>query len=106
MPLDEPWLSVAQDAQCHNAPLNASARLAPEVRKATAELLLRLKGVEVAARPWLYPWAEFADTDIKERLMKLGRVQQNQKPSLKTSWTRLRESCSGCWSSLACRERQ
>ena len=30
----------------------------------TAELLLRMRGVEVAARPWLYPRAEFADTDI------------------------------------------
>ena len=54
----------------------------------TAQLLLHMPGVEIAARPWLYPSAAFADTDIKDRLVQLGRLTKNQKPSLKTSWLR------------------
>ena len=54
----------------------------------TAQLLLRMPGVEVAARPWLYPVAAFGDTDIKDRLVHLGWLGENQKPSTKTSWLR------------------
>ena len=54
----------------------------------TAQLLMRMPGVEVAARPWLYPLAEFADTDIKSRLLHLGQIAKKQLPSIKASWTR------------------
>eukprot|EP00973_Karenia_brevis_P022655 3118285-Karenia_brevis.AAC.1 len=47
-----------------------------------------MPGVEVACRPWLYPTAAFGDTDIKDRLVELGHISRNQKPSLKTSWLR------------------
>lgn len=54
----------------------------------TAQLLLHMPGVEVAARPWLYPLPELADTDLRARLCALGQITQSQKPSMKTSWTR------------------
>ena len=54
----------------------------------TADLLLHLKGVEVAARPWLYPRASFGDSDIKHRLICLNRLKENHKPSIKASWLR------------------
>jgi len=54
----------------------------------TAELLLQLPGIEVAARPDLYPTTAFGDTDIKQRLTELGRITQQQKPSLKASFCR------------------
>ena len=54
----------------------------------TAQLLLNMPGVEVAARPWLYPRASFGDSDIKQRLVRLKQIATNQKPSLKTSYMR------------------
>ena len=52
----------------------------------TAQLLLHMPGVEVAARPWLYPTAAFGDTDHKVRLMQLNRMEKRQCPSVKTSF--------------------
>ena len=54
----------------------------------TAKLLLAMLGVEVAARPWLYPVAEFGDTDIKSRLLQLDQISERQLPSIKSSWVR------------------
>lgn len=54
----------------------------------TATLLLQMPGVEIAARPWLYPRASFGDTDIKIRLVQLNRMKQSQTPSLNTSFER------------------
>ena len=54
----------------------------------TAELLLQFKGVEIAARPILYPLVPFADTDISLRLQLLERLTSTQKPSFKASWMR------------------
>ena len=51
----------------------------------TAELLLRLPGLEVAARPWLYPYAACGDTDVASRLKQIGRIAASSTPSLKTS---------------------
>lgn len=58
----------------------------------TAELLLHSPGIEVAARPVLYPRACFADTDVRERLLVLGHIDANQKPSIKDSFMRKVES--------------
>ena len=52
----------------------------------TAQLLLNMPGIEVAARPWLYPLAEFGDSDIKVRLVPRGRLGPKQTPSVKTSF--------------------
>ena len=54
----------------------------------TCDRLLHMPGVEVAAQPWLYPRAAFGDTDIKNRLLVLQKIEENAKPSLKTSWVR------------------
>jgi hypothetical protein len=54
----------------------------------TAQLLLRMPGVEVAARPWLYPLAEYGDSDLRPRLLRLNQITRRQKPSIKSSWTR------------------
>ena len=54
----------------------------------TAALLLNSPGIEVAARPWLYPSPAFIDTDISDRLKSINRIPQNSKPSIKTSWQR------------------
>ena len=43
-----------------------------------------MPGLEVAARPWLYPYAGFGDTDIALRLKPLGRIAPASTPSLKT----------------------
>ena len=60
----------------------------------TAELLLRSPGLEVAARPWLYPRSSLADSDIASRLAALRRLPDNAKPSLRTSFFRkLRSRC-------------
>ena len=54
----------------------------------TATLLLQMKGVEVAARPWLYPIKEYCDTDLKPRLVLLSQISEKQLPSIKASWRR------------------
>ena len=58
----------------------------------TAELLLRSPGIEVAVRPWLYPLPSLADTDYQERLIGLGWMQSNSKPSIRTGFMRKLES--------------
>ena len=60
----------------------------------TAELLLASPGIEVAARPWLYPLPSFGDTDLTSRLTSLGWVDAGQKPSTRCSF--LRKLCSRC----------
>ena len=60
----------------------------PWWRIRTAELLLHRPGIEVAARPWLYPWPAMADTDLSMRLKPDGLVAENANPSLKTSFQR------------------
>ena len=54
----------------------------------TCDLLLHMPGVEVAARPWLYPRPAFGDSDLKRRLVELGRIGERSKPSMKASWVR------------------
>ena len=54
----------------------------------TAQLLLHSHGLEVAARPWLYPRSSFADTDIASRLGALNLLPAGSKPSLRTSFHR------------------
>ena len=54
----------------------------------TAELLLACPAIELAVRPWLYPLASFADSDISERLKALGWCKQKSKPSMRTSIVR------------------
>ncbi|CAE7271115.1 PIF1 [Symbiodinium sp. CCMP2592] len=58
----------------------------------TAELLLRSPGIEVAARPWLYPLASLADTDYQERLTPLGWTNSRNKPSIRAGFMRKLES--------------
>ncbi|CAE7285846.1 Usp17le [Symbiodinium sp. KB8] len=54
----------------------------------TADLLLNSPGIEVAARPWLYPLPSFADTDLPARLKALSWITSNQKPSIRASFLR------------------
>jgi hypothetical protein len=60
----------------------------------TAQLLLQLPGLEVAARPWLYPHPACGDTDLADRLKALNQIVASSTPSLKTGW--LRKVCSRC----------
>ena len=61
----------------------------------TATLLLAYHGIEVAAKPTLYPRASFGDTDVGPRLRELGSITAAQKPSPKTSFVRkLQSRCS------------
>ena len=46
---------------------------------ATANLLLHEHGIEVAVRPCLYPREAFGDSDVTERLLRLGRMTGMQK---------------------------
>ena len=74
-------------AEQAGAPRDMWKRLWPAIP--TAELLLKMPGVEIAARPWLYPRAAFGDTDIKVRLgMYKRRLALNAQPNLKTSFFR------------------
>ena len=60
----------------------------------TAKLLLRMPGVEVAIRPWLYPSPAHGDTDHKERLVELGWLQTRNLPSTTDSYMRkIKSSC-------------
>ena len=52
----------------------------------TAELLLRSPGIEIAARPWLYPLPSMSDTNIQERLLPLGWTNARSKPSIRASF--------------------
>ena len=60
----------------------------------TANLLLHEHGIEVAIRPVLYPREGFGDSDITERLPRLGRMSQAQKSSIRTSF--LKKCTSRC----------
>jgi hypothetical protein len=60
----------------------------------TAQLLMNMGGIEVAARPWLYPRAACADSDIKERLVQKGQLSWKNLPSIKASFLRkVRSRC-------------
>ena len=61
----------------------------------TAELLLGMPGIEVAARPLLYISACFAETDLSERLKLAGVINPKSTPSLKDGWQRKILSRSG-----------
>ena len=54
----------------------------------TAELLLNSPGIEVAARPYLYPRAAFGDSDLRQRLTPLGHLSASNKPSMQASFMR------------------
>ena len=76
----------------------------------TAQLLLQMPGIEVAARPWLYVkacrpeidrrinvlvlfsrtdlQASLGDTDVSDRLKALGVLKASSTPSAKTHWLR------------------
>ena len=54
----------------------------------TTQLLLHMPGVEVAARPWLYPTADYSDSDLRSRLLAADRITERQRPSIKASWMR------------------
>ena len=69
----------------HKAVLQSQAAGEAHLWIPTAELLLGLPGLEVAARPWLYPYTGCGDTDIAQRLKALGRIAPASTPSLKTS---------------------
>ena len=87
------WLVVnnatyARFANLHTAKLEAGAGTSLWHIIPTATLLLQLPGVEVAARPWLYPRASFGESDLRMRLYELGRISSKQLPSLKASFLR------------------
>jgi hypothetical protein len=54
----------------------------------TEKLLLKMPGLEIAARPWLYPLAAFGDTDLSNRLKELNQIATSSTPSVKTGWFR------------------
>ncbi|CAE7889597.1 pif1, partial [Symbiodinium necroappetens] len=54
----------------------------------TANLLLNSPGIEIAARPWLYPLASFGDTDLSPRLSPLKWITSGSLPSLRASFLR------------------
>ena len=54
----------------------------------TAELLLNSPGIEIAARPWLYPLPSFAETDLATRLKELTWIAKNSTISMRQSFLR------------------
>ena len=67
----------------------------PHGRKiSTYGLLMKMPGVEVAARPHLYPHTCFGDTDLRERLYALGHAGPGQQLSTKSSF--MRKALSRC----------
>ena len=60
----------------------------------TATLLLHSHGIEVAARPYLYPRAAYGDSDLKQRLVELGHLSLKNKSSLAASF--MRKTMSRC----------
>ena len=60
----------------------------------TYALLMKMPGVEAAARPWLYPQTGFNDTDLRERLRELGLSGDKQQLSVRASF--LRKALSRC----------
>ena len=83
------WLRTHNSTYERYLKLQQAMRLNPPVDGRwwirTEELLLHMPGVEVAIRPALYPRASYGDSDIKERLLKLGHITETQLPSIKTS---------------------
>ena len=67
---------------------NALTQAKPVWYLATSYLLLHLDGVEVAARPVLYARSSMGDTELRGRLGSLGRMEQHQLASIKTSCVR------------------
>ena len=59
----------------------------------TARLLLHEDGIEVAARPWLYPHECFGDSDLKRRLFGV-HLAATQLPNIKRAY--LRKCLSRC----------
>ena len=53
-----------------------------------ANLFLHEHGIEIAIRPCLYPREGFGDSDVTERLLRLGRMTETQKSSIRTSFLR------------------
>ena len=53
----------------------------------TAELLVRRPSIEVAARPWLYPWRGMSDTGA-DVLKDKGMIPRSSTMSSKCSWLR------------------
>ena len=63
----------------------------------TANLLLHEHGIEVAMRPCLYPREGFGDSDVTARLLRLCRMTETQKSSIRTSFLRKCQSrCLNC----------
>ena len=88
------WLLANNDTYAHWVSLHQ--QLASENKDnenpwrelSTASLLLRSPGIEVAARPWLYPLASYADSDLLSRLAPLNWVGSSSLPSIRTSFMR------------------
>ena len=60
----------------------------------TYRLLLERPGVEVAARPLLYPWSRYGDTDVRIRLVEGGSGDAGNHYYSKTSFLRkIRSRC-------------
>ena len=74
--------------QKHNRFLEERAAADTALWLPTAQLLLQMPGLEVAARPWLYPFSACGDTDLASRLKELNQIRASSTPSLKTSWFR------------------
>ncbi len=69
--------------------MTINQKKAPDWREIpTAELLLNSPGIEVAARPWLYPVASYGDSDISQRLQSLRWTSGSQKPSVRAAFLR------------------
>ena len=77
------WLTANNDVYRHYVGLRRDALASGQPYIRTAQLLLRMDGIEVAARPDLYPWPACADTGIKARLNANG--WEATKPSIKKS---------------------
>ncbi|CAE7621665.1 Usp17lc [Symbiodinium sp. CCMP2592] len=73
---------------------NADGNSSTWRRLSTADLLLNKPGIEIAVKPWLYPYASYGDSDISVRLKNLNLIKPTSKPSLRTSWER--KTCSRC----------
>ena len=57
-------------------------------------LLMKMPGVECAARPVLYPRTGYGDTDLRERLYELGLAGPGKQLSIRNSF--LRKALSRC----------
>ena len=80
--------TYAEYVQMHNHIIEDAGKDDSWRELPTARLLLSSPAIEVAARPWLYPLASMADTDMKHRLVPLGWLNSKQTPSARTSFMR------------------